>query len=282
VQNDPAVLDALAHLSRFQTEDGSWTPLPACAECGPGADVDRAAATALALLAFIRSGIPTREACFHEGVRLDESLRRGLRWLTADQDPGGGRSLRSRAMAAVVFHEAGPGSLLLGEASDRSTAFLLAAPLGSADAETIGWAVHAILLGRPGAPALTEWSAGARSALDTLPAPDGSAAVAWAAIARMRLDRTPSVVSDAVEVLLRSRPAADRPDLAGWYAGTWALLQYDGPNGFQWKSWRASLVPVLEGRLQSTKCPQGAAWLAQMLQALHPPVWRSRYGRRSS
>lgn len=288
-RNHASALESLDHLARLQDEDGSWSPAPACAECGPGSDMDRVATTALALLAFLRAGMSTLESTIHGGVRLDEALRRGLRWLVADQDVPGGvprRSLIQRALTAAVFAEASDrtSTLLLQEDAARATTLLLASSLEGADADSVAAAAEALFRNYPFDRAHADWVSKARSALDALPPPADGTALARTVVARMLLDQNKgdARLHEAALGLLRSKPGPDHPDLPYWQAGTRALFKYDGPNGVMWRTWRDSLLPILEDRRRYATCPQAAALFSLALLEIHRPVWRSRYGYRSA
>ncbi len=285
-ENRPAVLETLARIARRQEADGSWIPAESCADCGPGAD--RTETTALALLAFVRAGIPTRERYLHDGIPLEAALRQGLRWICTDQDSPASsprRSLRQRALAAAVLAGAadGTGSLLLDVHAAEAAALLRETPVAGADANSIAWAAEALFRGYPLGPAHPTWVPAARSELDSLfPRADETALARWAT-ARILLDlhKGDRSLYEGMQELLRRKPSPDRADLAYWHAGTRAVSGYDGPSGPLWKAWSASLLPLLESRRGSLACPRAAALAALTLLHLHPPAWRSRSGHRS-
>ena len=282
-RNTPSVLESLAFLAAVQKEDGSWEPLPDCADCGQGAEADGPATSALALLAFTRAGIPTREPFYQGRVRLDVALRRGLQRVISDQDAAGTRSLRPRAMEAAALAGAQDSTFCLDQAR-RSAEQLLSAPLAGADADSIAWAVEALFPTYPPQRAHDEWVSRARSALDALPPPGDGTALARSAIARMLLDRHTNDprVHVAMDAVLADKPSSDRLDLTYWQVATRGMFMFDGPNGARWKAWSTSLLPILEDRRRSATCPRAVALIALTSLEIHRPVWRSRYGHRSA
>ncbi|HEV3026255.1 MAG TPA: prenyltransferase/squalene oxidase repeat-containing protein, partial [Planctomycetota bacterium] len=176
--SDSAVLAALRWLARHQNADGSWSAQGFGRNCTKGScsgagesDYDTGV-TGLSVLAFLGAGYTSMsrdddqmiDAAFPERqLHFGDTVKRGLQWLIAQQDPEGCvgergmKHLYNHAIAALALSEGYgmSGIPVLRSAAQKSIDFLVAAQnpgkgwrysskCGDNDTSVTGWAVMAL------------------------------------------------------------------------------------------------------------------------------------------
>ncbi|HEX7898419.1 MAG TPA: protein kinase [Planctomycetota bacterium] len=179
-ESEKAVLLGLRWLARHQAADGSWKSAGHVAACkrgaggnctpNPGYEEFDGGATGLALLAFLGAGSTHLSEETSDGDRFGEVTRKGLRWLTRQQDPEGcvgsraaQKYMYNHAFGALALAEAYgmTGSALLRESAQKAVDFTVAAQnpgkgwrysykCGDNDSSVTGWnamVLHAAAIG---------------------------------------------------------------------------------------------------------------------------------------
>jgi hypothetical protein len=201
-----AAISGLRWLARHQAADGHWDSDGFASGCGtfvkgscdgPGSPDTDAGNTGLALLAFLGAGYTHLSRDVYDGIAFGQVVKKGLRWMMANQDSEGcigGQSapkyMVNHAIAALAIAEAFgmTSSQILKEPASKAARFLVAAQKPGqgwrytarccdSDTWVTGWCVMA-LQGAEGAGVRVPRAAydGARAWLDGVTDPSGRAA----------------------------------------------------------------------------------------------------------
>ncbi|HLY11088.1 MAG TPA: prenyltransferase/squalene oxidase repeat-containing protein [Planctomycetota bacterium] len=173
---EDAVLSALKWLAHHQGPDGGWGAVSFAGQCsggrcsGEGDATYDTGVTGLSLLAFLGAGFsPLSKDEFPDPIdpqrtlRFGETVKRGLQWLIAHQDPEGcvgergAKHLYNHAVAALALSEAYgmTASIAVRDPAQKAIDFLIAAQnpgkawrygakCGDNDSSVTGWAVMAL------------------------------------------------------------------------------------------------------------------------------------------
>jgi hypothetical protein len=266
-ETEAAVADALAWLARMQSESGAWdadAPGIDCDDCGGVTNIQSdVALTGLALLCFLGA-----DHTHTQPGPYQDTVRRGLAWLVAQQRPDGdlrGReSMYSHGIASIALAEAygmtGDPALrdrvssavdFIIDARNRETGGWRYAPRQLGDTSVLGWQVMALVSARrsgvdvPEAifevaddwldlvdmrsrPGLYAYQPGERPTF---------AMTAEGMFVRQLLGDEPEQdhMVNSADFVLRELPDWTRdPNTYGWYYATLAMFQHQGDAWAQW------------------------------------------------
>ncbi len=249
---------------------------------GTGSADDDTGTTGLALLAFLGAGYThlasTGEAvdlrCSGSAIRFKDVVKKGLRWLIANQDPDGcvgpttSKAMYNHAIATGALVEAYgmTGSQILREPAQQAVDYILAARnpgaawgdtarCGENDVSVTGWCVMALASAKESElkvddSAMSEAAAWLDSAPESRPM---HAAIAMLTRILAGADRNDPHLEEAANRIVSRLPDGNdelsMDDYVSLYWGTLALFQFDGPdsggNGKIWKPWNEAIKKVL-------------------------------------
>lgn len=276
---EDAVSAALKWLAHHQNPDGSWSAADFDDRCtgkkcsGKGERDSDVAATSLTLLAFLGAGYSQLSkdefadpADPGKVLKVGEVIKKGLQWLLSQQDAEGGvgprRDLRNQALAALALSEAYgmTAAQPLQEPAQKAIDFLAAQPT-PADPLIAGWVGMALksaalsdLTVPPVAVAgVLDAFSKATGADHRVATPPGTTErhptrTAAGIAVRILLQRDRKGAATGGIPLLMSDPpewSRDKTDPLHWYLATVACMQYDGPDGSEWKKWGEPMKNVL-------------------------------------
>ncbi|MFG0273614.1 MAG: hypothetical protein ACF8QF_01005 [Phycisphaerales bacterium] len=266
-ETEAAVANALAWLARMQSESGAWdadAPGIDCDDCGGVTNIQSdVALTGLALLCFLGA-----DHTHTQPGPYQDTVRRGLEWLVAQQRPDGdlrGReSMYSHGIASIALAESfgmtGDPSLrprvssavdFIIDARNRETGGWRYAPRQLGDTSVLGWQVMALVSARRSGvdvpEAIFDVADDWLDLVDTRSRPGlyayqpgerpTFAMTAEGMFVRQLLGDEPGQAHmvNSADFVLRELPDWTRdPNTYGWYYATLAMFQHQGDAWAQW------------------------------------------------
>ncbi len=249
---------SMVWLMNRQQTDGSWDEGPASLEGHP---IQRPGSTGLALLTFLGHGYTHLSKDVYEWYDVGHCVRTALQWLMRDQLPDGtfrsSEGTLDHLLATMALSEAYglTGSTLFKDQAQAAMNALVdkmrAGELGD-DADLHAWAASALASGE--ASRLRMDSAAKdriRAFYDARPVDrPGDAGEVLARIV-LQKDTSHPRLAPAVARIAARTPRVEQQDFSSWYWGSFAVFQYDGPSGANWKAWSDPLKATLENSRSS-------------------------------
>jgi len=288
-ETEAAVADALAWLAAIQSENGAWDadePGIDCDDCGGVTNIESdVALTGLALLCFLGAD--------HTHISpgpYQDTVRRGLEWLVAQQQPDGDlrrrESMYSHGIAAIALAEAygmtrdpalrdrvaGAVDFII-DARNRETGGWRYAPRQLGDTSVLGWQVMALVSARRSGvdvpDAIMEVAADWLDLVDLRSRPGlyayqpgerpTFAMTAEGLFVRQLLGDRPDEehMRNSVDFVMEETPDWERDaNTYGWYYATLALFQHQGEA---WREWNEAIsAELLERQVQGG--PMAGSW----------------------
>ena len=216
-------------------------------------------------------------------LRFGETVKRGVQWLMAHQDPEGcvgergTKYMYNHAVAALALSEAYgmTASVAIREPAQKAIDFLVAAQnpgkgwrytarSGDNDTSVTGWAAMALksadLSGllfpktayegtRAWLDEVTEGTYSRVGYVRKAGPRDSLSMTAIGVMCRIFMDKNKgdARLANGCDLLLRDKPRWEPKeiDFYYWYYGSLAIFQFDGPGGAKWRAWNEDMKNVL-------------------------------------